>query len=146
MKKTLCMMLAAAAAVCHAEIKFLPVENDSPKYTQKLKNLPKGAKDFEVELPRPQNETVVNAADFGLNESVTNAATIINAAIDHCKKTGAGKLILPKGTYKVFEDVTITLDSMKDFTLDGQGSTLVFFKERVNNISVVDCQRIKSAI
>lgn len=143
MKKTLCMMLAAAAAVCHAEIKFLPVENDSQKYTQKLKNLPKGAKDFEVELPRPQNETVVNAADFGLNESVTNAATIINAAIDHCKKTGAGKLILPKGTYKVFEDVTITLDSMKDFTLDGQGSTLVFFKERVNNISVVDCQRIK---
>jgi len=142
MKKLLILASLLGATYACAE-QFIPIDNDSPKYTQKLKDLPKGAKPFTVDLPKPQNDIVVNAADFGLNENVTNAASIINKAIEQCKKTGASKLILPKGIYKAFEDVNIRLDGLTDFTFDGNGSTIIYHKTTANNISIDNCTRIK---
>ncbi len=125
------------------------------------KTLPVGSPEFEVELPNPKKEIVVNAADFGLSESVENAATIINKALAHCKKIGASKLSINKGTYKCFDAVSINLDSFQDFTIDFNGSTLIYYSKskkkaaeviagwntkanRSNpNIKISDCLRVK---
>ncbi len=125
------------------------------------KTLPTGSPEFKVELPNPKKEVIVNASDFGLNESVENAATIINNALAHCKKIGASKLSINKGTYKCFDAVSIYLDSFQDFTIDFNGSTLIYYSKskkkvakaiagwntkanRSNpNIKISDCLRVK---
>ena len=125
--------------------KFLPIGGaDTPKAAHP-DNLPTGAAEFDIELPRPKAEKVVNAADFGLSESVENAATILNKAIEHCKKEGATKLLIPKGRYKMYENVTISLSGFEDFTLDGGGSVFVARKTATANLYVAGCTRTKIA-
>lgn len=112
-----------------------------------------------MELPRGKG-AVVNAADFGLNESVENAATLINNALAHCKKIGASKLVLPKGRYKCFDATSIMLEGFEDFTLDGNGSLLVCqsdsvkqmrpqwdkaLESGVSNIKIRKCKRVRVA-
>ena len=57
---------------------FYPAGADAKPFAGDFGKLPTGAREFEVELPRGKG-AVVNAADFGLNERVENAATIINS-------------------------------------------------------------------
>ncbi len=116
---------------------------DARKYELSAKDLPRGAAEFSVELPRPANGIVINAADFGLNESITNAATVLNKAIDKCRQTGASKLVVPKGTYKIFEEVAVNFEGLKDFSFDGGGSTFVFKKKKTNNFNFTNCERVK---
>lgn len=116
---------------------------DAQKYELSRKDLPTGAKEFSVELPKPANSTVINAADFGLNESITNTATVLNKAIAECRRTGASKLVVPKGTYKIFEEVAVNFEGLKDFTFDGGGSTFVFKKKKTNNFNFTNCERVK---
>ena len=108
-------------------LKYCPALSDAKPSNITFKNLPTGAKDFEVMLPSPKNDIVVNASDFGLNENITNSATIINKAIAHCKKIGASKLVINKGTYKCFDAVSILIDDMQDFTLDCNGAKLIYY-------------------
>ena len=123
--------------------KFLPVSGaDTPKAAYP-ENLPTGSAEFEIELPRPKTEKVVNAADFGLNETIENAATILNKAIEHCKKEGATKLIIPKGRYKMYENTVISLTGFEDFTLDANSSVFVARKTETANLYVAGCTRTK---
>lgn len=150
MKRTILYIIplfcACAVFAGEAQMKFIPFSADTPKYKGKIQNLPTGAQDFEVQLPNPQKELVVNAADFGLNESVENSAPIINKALEHCKKIGASKLVLPKGTYKFFSDkdsTTVIVKGFKDFTFDGQGSTFVFRKKWGENFKILENERVR---
>lgn len=86
---------------------YYPATVDAKTSNTTFQKLPTGAKDFDVILPSPKNDIVVNASDFGLNQSITNSATIINKAIEYCKKIKAGKLVIDKGTYKCFDAVPI---------------------------------------
>lgn len=112
---------------------FYPAGADAKPFAGDFGKLPTGAREFEVELPRGKG-AVVNAADFGLNERVENAATIINSALAHCKKIGASKLVLPKGRYKCFDATSIMLEGFEDFTLDGNGSLLVYQSDSVKQM------------
>jgi len=123
--------------------KFYPIIPDAKPYSEKLDNIPTGSEEFNIDLPRPEKEIVVNAADFGLNDKVENAATIMNKAIARCKEIGASKLIVPTGRYKMFENVKITLDNFTDFTLDAQGSTFVARKTETANLGIFKCLRTK---
>jgi len=126
----------------------------------KLKKIPTGAKEFEVLQPAPKNNLTVNAADFGLTEDIENAATAINRAIAHCKKIGAAKLVIPKGVYKCFDAVSITLEGFEDFTADFSGSTLVYYSPSISpasspapqwseaaksiaDVKITNCERLK---
>ena len=75
---------------------FLPIETNINPLKNGLKNLPTGAKEFDVDLPKPEKEIVVNAEDFGVNPDAEDCATKLNAALEHCKKIGASKLVLKK--------------------------------------------------
>lgn len=90
------------------------------------KRLPTGCAPFTVERPRPRAGAVVDAADFGVSESCTNNNETLQRAIDHCRRTGAAKLVLRKGTYRFFGARSVVFDSLTDFTFDAQGATLVF--------------------
>lgn len=125
------------------DAKFIPASADAKPFTGDFGKLPDGCPEFEVDLPRPEKEIVVNAADFGLNGETEDAAVCINKALAHCKKIGASKLVLPKGVYKVFSETTIEMTGYKDFTFDGNGSTLVYRKKSwlSPNFRVEDCER-----
>ncbi len=124
--------------------KFYPATKDAKLYAGKLENLPTGAKDFEIDAPRPTNDIVVNAEEFGLSEASENNAQALIKAIEHCKKVGASKLVVNNGVYKCFGDYEILFKDMKDFTFDGGGSTFIFRKKAIlPNMNVVDCTRCK---
>ena len=144
--KSICALagLLFCSAV-YAEFKTIPIGYESARYTAEIPNLPTGSREFEVEQPKPKSDLILNAADFGLDEKATNAATILNAAIEECRKRGAAKLVVNKGVYKAFEDVSIKIDGLKDFTIDGNGATLVFKKTWKNNFDISNCERFKLA-
>ncbi|MFR6033199.1 MAG: hypothetical protein ACLUKN_08525 [Bacilli bacterium] len=106
----------------------MPFSEHSAQWNGKIKDLPTGAKEFDVELPKPQKEIVVNAEDFGVTPSCTTVRESLNKAIEHCKKIGASKLALKKGIYYVSQNDPIKFEKMADFTFDGGGSTFVFYK------------------
>ena len=141
-----------------AAFDFYSVSAKPKKYVLSDENLPKGAKEFRVELPLKKSGKSVNAADFGLTENIENAATVINNAVAYAKKIGADKVVLPKGVYKCFDSATIKIDGMENFTLDGNGSTLIYrrrsvpnetpqwsknFKRLGSNVTISDCLRVK---
>ena len=59
------------------------------------------------------------------SSAATNAAQL-QQAINDCKAQGASTLTLPTGTYYLARSTAISINNLDDFTLDGQGSTLVF--------------------
>ena len=125
---------------------FRPFSANAEAFDEsKLKKIPTGAKEFSVDLPTPKNGLVVSAADFGLNENVDNAAAIINKALEHCRKTGASKLVIPRGTYKSFDGTQIIVQDFEDFTIDGQGSTIIINKNLRKSgpsaLSIARCKR-----
>lgn len=123
---------------------FIPATADAKPYTAELKNLPTGAKEFDVELPKPTNNIVINAADFGVNAENENCAVALNKAFEEAKKQKASKVILPKGVYKFYSDTTVKINGMTDFTFDGNGSTFVFRRQKGGgNIGVSHCVRTK---
>ena len=125
---------------------FRPFSANAEAFDEsKLKKIPTGAKEFSVDLPTPKNGLVVSAADFGLSENVDNAAAIINKALEHCRKTGASKLVIPRGTYKSFDGTQIIVQDFEDFTIDGQGSTIIINKNLrksgPSTLSIARCKR-----
>ena len=123
--------------------KFVPFSEHSAQWNGKIKDLPTGAKEFDVELPKPQKEIVVNAEDFGVTPFCTTVRESLNKAIEHCKKIGASKLALKKGIYYVSQNDPIKFEKMADFTFDGGGSTFVFYKKYGSNFNVNNCLRVR---
>lgn len=123
--------------------KYYPAVAGAKPYEGDLGKLPTGSEDFEIQLPKPEKELVINAADFGLTEDATNAATIVNKALAKCKEVGASKLIIPKGKYKIFENAHISVSGFKDFTIDGQDSVFIARKNQTCNMHVENCERVK---
>jgi len=92
-------------------------------------SLPSGCPDFTVERPRKTGGPTVRAADFGLSESRTDNAKAIAAALAECRRVKASCLELAPGTYKVYDPEGIVLTDFEDFTFDGKGAVLVFYRE-----------------
>ena len=134
---------ASAATITNHPPVFVPATANAKPYAGDFGQLPTGAREFTVELPKPAKVLVVNAAEFGITEGTPNLATELNKVIVHCKKVGASKLVLNRGTYWVTENVSIVFDGLKDFEFDAQGSTFVYRKEQGENMRVAGCERVK---
>ena len=115
---------------------------------------PTGCPDFAVAPPRPANEIVVKAADFGFSAAGDKNASAINRALAEAKRTGAARVELAPGTYRYFDEPGICIDGFSDFTFDGRGALLVFRRapefrgqpqsELIHdkgNLLVKDCER-----
>ena len=132
---------------------FVPYEQGlgegNPSY------VPAGCPEFTVERPRRTDGPVVKATDFGLSESREDNGAAINRALAECRRVKASRLELAPGTYKCYGAKGIVLESFDDFTFDGQGAVLVFWRpSRVRpdmpqfaveqdggNVSVSNCHR-----
>lgn len=89
---------------------------------------PTGCPPFEIELPRATGGAIVNAADFGLSSTTSNNAAAINRALAECRRVGASRLVLPKGVWFCHDATGVKIDGLEDFTFDGGGSMLVFYR------------------
>jgi len=121
---------------------FFPAMVDAAPYTGDLGAAPTGAKDFTVERPRNPKGTVVQAADFGVQNDAADNTAALNQALRHCRDTGAAKLLVAPGTYRFTANESVLFDSLHDFTFDAQGATFVFLKKSSDNFSVRDCERV----
>ncbi len=124
----------------HSE-KFLPIKNDDSKFT--LNELPKGAKEFEVDQPNNPNGEIVEAKTFGIIAQKNVSLRNVKKALRYCKSVGASKLVFEKNaTYKFFDNGSINISDMKDFSFDGNGATFVF-KHQGRNFKVENNLRVK---
>lgn len=117
---------------------------------------PTGCPDFEVELPRKTAGETVLAADYGFSTTNDDNAAAINRALAACRERKAARLVLAPGTYRCFGPKGVEIDGLEDFTLDGRGAVLVFWRKLPNdwdakkgeyavgecaNLRVVNCRR-----
>ena len=104
--------------------------------------LPTGAKEFSVHPPSNPGGAVVEAAAFGLSADAADNVDALNRALEHCRETGAAKLAVAPGTYRMTADRPVRLERMRDFIFDGGGATFVWHKKREANFQLNGCERV----
>lgn len=109
---------------------FKPLFGEAETAPLQLK-LPTGAKEFNVAMPDNPRGEVVYAEKFGVSPDSPDNTAAIRKALDHCRKTGAAKLILPKGTLRFGSEdgpdgSVMVFHRFKDFEFDGNGALLKF--------------------
>lgn len=87
--------------------------------------LPTGAKEFDVDLPRPSTDLVLDAADFGVRTENADNAEPLRRALAAAKDRKAAKLVLAPGDYRLGPDSALIMDGFSDFTFDGRGARFV---------------------
>ncbi|MBI4979289.1 MAG: right-handed parallel beta-helix repeat-containing protein [Spirochaetes bacterium] len=93
---------------------------------------PQGPKMFSIDAPLKKNGPVLSAADFGADPANPNNFEAFQRAAAACRERNAASLVIPKGRYYLesMED-TLQFANLSNFTLDGQGSELIFFRPRL---------------
>ncbi len=122
---------------------FHPLKTTGKKYTLAEEILPKGAKEFDIDLPNNPNGIVVKASDFGATQDADDFVESMNKAINHCKNVGAAKLVLEKGTYRISKNKSINFTGLENFEFDGGGSTFIYLKTGAPNMTITNCQKTK---
>ena len=105
--------------------------------------MPTGAKEFEVDCPRPTEGPVLDAAAFGVNEANPDNLPALKAALSAAKERKASKLVLKKGVYRLTTNEALALDGFSDFTFDGGDSTFISHRRSVPFMNVQDCTRVR---
>lgn len=90
---------------------------------------PTGCPEFDVELPRPTDGAIVLASDYGFSMTNSDNAAALNRALEACRARKASRLVLAPGTYRCFGPKGVVVDGLTDFTLDGKGAVLVFWRK-----------------
>lgn len=105
--------------------------------------LPTGAKEFDVDLPRPKGDLVLNAADFGVSPANEDNAVALRRAFAEAKARGAAKLVLAPGDYRMRDARSLVLEGFTDFTFDGGGARFVSSRSRDAFIHLRGCVRTR---
>ena len=107
---------------------FIPATSGAKRSATPLANLPRGAKEFEVDAPRNENGPVLDCADYGVSETNADNTAALRAAFADAKAKRASKLVLARGRYALNTDAPLALDGFRDFTFDGGGSVFVSYR------------------
>ena len=107
---------------------FVPAEPDAKKSAAPLGDLPRGAKEFEVDAPRNADGPVLNCADYGVSETNADNTAALRAAFADAKAKRAAKLVVPRGRYALNTNTPLILEDFHDFTFDGGGSVFVSYR------------------
>lgn len=115
---------------------------------------PTGCPEFTVERPRKLESVQrtrtfvvpesVRAEEFGFSVTNTRNAAAIGRAIAEAKRIGASGVELKSGTYLCCDEPGFELEGLTDFTLDGKGATLVFWRPAPSASSQVPQWKIES--
>lgn len=98
-------------------------------------------KQITIFPPRSHGGAVVYAADFGFSPAVADNTEALCRAIAHCRQTGAEKLCLAPGTYRIKSPDFIILEGFEDFTLDGCGAEII--SETSHFFCLQNCNRVR---
>ncbi len=120
---------------------YFPASADAKPFTGEWGTLPTGAREFEVERPKNSGGRTLYAADFGVAPGNPDNVPALNRAIEVCRESGAGRLALAPGVYRMTSDASVIFDGLRDFEFDGGGATLVYHKKREANFQVRNCER-----
>lgn len=107
---------------------FIPATSGAKRSATRLTNLPRGAKEFEVDAPRNDNGPVLDCADYGVSEANADNTAALRTAFADAKAKRASKLVLARGRYALNTDAPLALDGFRDFTFDGGGSVFVSYR------------------
>lgn len=105
-----------------------------------------GSEEFTVELPQANHGPVINVANFNADPAKADNTAEFKAAIAAAKEQKAAKLIVPRGTYRFTSSEWLEFKGFTDFEFDGQGATLIFWKQRnVPSclINIMDSKRVR---
>ena len=105
--------------------------------------LPTGAVEFDVDLPRPHGGLVLDAADFGVSPANSDNAVPLRKALAAAKERGAETLKVAPGVYRMTDDASLVLDGFRDFTFDGQGARFISSRRRDAFIHLHGCVRTR---
>ncbi len=86
-----------------------------------------GSANFTVEKPVPAKDApILYGRDFGFSEKESDNSDAFRRALQACRESGAASLQLDPGTYRFANTEPLLLEGLSDFTLDGNGATLIF--------------------
>ncbi|MBS1369041.1 MAG: right-handed parallel beta-helix repeat-containing protein [Lentisphaeria bacterium] len=121
---------------------YLPATPDAKPFTGSFGKLPAGAQEFTINPPRNPDGATVDAAKFGVSPENPDNIPALNRAIGYCRQSGAAKLTVPAGTYRMASDKPLAFDRIHDFIFDGGGALFIWRKKRQPNFLVTGCERI----
>lgn len=105
---------------------------------------PTGAREFEVDLPRPAADApVLFARDFGLSETAADNTAALRKALAAAKARRAAALVVEKGTYRFASDAPVAMEAFSDFTFDGGGATFVSWRRQGVFFAIRQCERVR---
>ncbi len=122
---------------------FTPISGTPEKWTADVPDVPKGAKEFDVDLPQAGTGLVLDAAAFGVSESNPDNTKALLAALAAAKERKASRLVVKKGFYRLTGNASITLEGLTNFTFDAQGSTFQAFRRSQAFMDIQNCTRTR---
>ena len=102
-----------------------------------------GSKEFTVMAPETDGRPVVKAADFGLSQASPDNFKALAKALEHCKKVGAGKLVIDNGIYNFTTNKSIEFEGLNNLEIECNGATFLFLKSNERNMQISNCKRLK---
>lgn len=133
------LLLATASMPLH----FVPAEREAWSFAVDRTKDPQGARAFDVDLPRSDCSTMLDAAAFGVSETNTDNTAALRMAFAAAKRSGAAGVRLKRGRYAIRSDAPFEFDGLKDFTFDGGGSTLIACRRRGAFMRFTNCERLR---
>ena len=107
---------------------FVAAERGAKRCEEELANLPRGAKEFEVDAPRNEDGPTLDCSDYGVSETNADNTAQLRAAFAGAKAKKAARLVLKRGRYALNTNSPLKLDGFRDFTFDGGGSVFVSYR------------------
>ena len=127
------------------DVAFVPARADAPPSARPSSSagLPTGARAFDVDLPRPASDLVLDCADYGVRAASADNTAALRAAFAAAKARGAATLTLAPGVYHLTGDSPLTLDGFRDFTFAARGVTFVTHRKLGAFLYLKDCVRTR---
>ena len=122
---------------------FVPASAKGPVAATARPNLPRGARAFDVDLPRPASTLVLDAADYGVSVASADNTAALRTAFAEAKARGAAKLTLAPGVYRLTGDAPLTLEGFRDFTFDARGVTFLTHRREGAFMHLARCVRVR---
>ena len=126
-----------------ASLAFVPASADGPVAETAPMNLPCGAREFDVDLPRPASMLVLDAAEYGVSVASADNTAALRTAFAEAKARGAAKLTLVPGVYRLTGDAPLTLEGFRDFTFDAHGVTVLTHRRAGSFMHLANCVRLR---
>lgn len=101
---------------------------------------------FNIQRPKSEKLTEVNASDFGLSESNEDNFTAFQNALNYCSQNPQTKLVIDNGTYYFKSINDLDANNCTDLLIEGNDATFIFsstgYKFFIRNSDCVEIRNL----